>query len=102
MDRVQLRGKKRAKLRIDPHRTAGGKVVFDEEGAAMQPLELLAQDELGRSVCLWSLAACSMLSIEGEVACCWAFCMQAGLGRSTQFTVGLEKIISCQGQAQMA
>ena len=60
MDRVQLRGRKRAKLRIDPHRTAGGKVVFDEEGAPMQPLELLAQDELGRSVSLWSLAACSM------------------------------------------
>lgn len=60
MDRVQLRGKKRAKLRIDPHRTAGGKLVFDEAGAAMQPLELLAQDELGRSVACGALqlAAC--------------------------------------------
>ena len=48
LDRVRLKGRKRAKLRIDPGKTAGLKVVFDEEGQAMQPLERLSQAELGR------------------------------------------------------
>ena len=37
--------KKKKRTRIDPGKVAGaGRVVFDEEGRAMNPLELLAQD----------------------------------------------------------
>ena len=35
--------KKRKKLRIKPGEVAGSRVVFDEEGVARDPLELLAQ-----------------------------------------------------------
>ncbi len=35
--------KKRKKLRIKPGEAAGGRVVFDDEGVARDPLELVAQ-----------------------------------------------------------
>lgn len=48
---VELRGnKKRKKLRIDPGRTPGARTVFDEEGESLQPLALLAKEQLDRSV----------------------------------------------------
>ena len=48
---VELRGnKKRKKLRIDPGRTSGARTVFDEAGDSLQPLALLAKEQLDRSV----------------------------------------------------
>ena len=47
---VELRGnKKRKKLRIDPGKTAGARTVFDEAGESLQPLALLAKEQLDRS-----------------------------------------------------
>lgn len=47
---VELRGnKKRKKLRIDPGRTSGARTVFDEAGDSLQPLALLAKEQLDRS-----------------------------------------------------
>ena len=47
---VELRGnKKRKKLRIDPGKTSGARTVFDEAGESLQPLALLAKEELDRS-----------------------------------------------------
>ena len=47
---VELRGnKKRKKLRIDPGRTSGARTVFDETGESLQPLALLAREQLDRS-----------------------------------------------------
>lgn len=46
---VELRGnKKKKKLRIDPGRTSGARTVFDEEGESLQPLALLAKEQLDR------------------------------------------------------
>ncbi|KAL3143488.1 hypothetical protein ABBQ38_002294 [Trebouxia sp. C0009 RCD-2024] len=46
---VELRGnKKRKKLRIDPGRTSGARTVFDEAGDSLQPLALLAKEQLDR------------------------------------------------------
>ncbi|DBB17175.1 TPA: hypothetical protein ACH3X3_014243 [Trebouxia sp. C0006] len=46
---VELRGnKKRKKLRIDPGKTSGARTVFDEAGESLQPLALLAKEELDR------------------------------------------------------
>lgn len=48
---VELRGnKKRKKMRIDPGRTSGARTVFDEAGESLQPLALLAKEQLNRSV----------------------------------------------------
>ena len=47
---VELRGnKKRKKLRIDPGKTSGARTVFDEAGESLQPLALLAKEQLDRS-----------------------------------------------------
>lgn len=47
---VELRGnKKRKKMRIDPGRTSGARTVFDEAGESLQPLALLAKEQLDRS-----------------------------------------------------
>ena len=49
---VELRGnKKRKKLKINPGRTSGARTVFDEAGESLQPLALLAQEQLDRSAC---------------------------------------------------
>lgn len=46
---VELRGnKKRKKLRIDPGKTSGARTVFDEAGESLQPLALLAKEQLDR------------------------------------------------------
>ena len=46
---VELRGnKKRKKLRIDPGKTSGARTVFDEAGESLQPLALLAREQLDR------------------------------------------------------
>ncbi|KAL0034107.1 hypothetical protein WJX79_009163 [Trebouxia sp. C0005] len=46
---VELRGnKKRKKLRIDPGKTSGARTVFDETGESLQPLALLAKEQLDR------------------------------------------------------
>ncbi|KAL3133940.1 hypothetical protein ABBQ32_008387 [Trebouxia sp. C0010 RCD-2024] len=46
---VELRGnKKRKRLRIDPGRTSGARTVFDEGGESLQPLALLAKEQLDR------------------------------------------------------
>ncbi len=50
---VELRGnKKRKKLRIDPGKTSGARTVFDEAGESLQPLALLAKEQLDRSAYL--------------------------------------------------
>lgn len=53
---VELRGnKKKKKLRIDPGRTSGARTVFDEEGESLQPLALLAKEQLDRSAWVTNL-----------------------------------------------
>ena len=50
---VELRGnKKKKRLRIDPGRTSGARTVFDEEGESLQPLALLAKQQLDRWKCI--------------------------------------------------
>ena len=47
---VELRGnKKRKRVRIDPGKMSGARTVFDEEGESLQPLALLAKEQLDRS-----------------------------------------------------
>ena len=47
---VELRGnKKRKRVKIDPGKMSGARTVFDEEGESLQPLALLAKEQLDRS-----------------------------------------------------
>ena len=66
---VELRGnKKRKKLKIDPGRTSGARTVFDEAGESLQPLALLAKEQLDRSV------KCLVLRQTSTVLCCAVLC----------------------------
>lgn len=59
---VELRGnKKRKKLRIDPGKTSGARTVFDEAGESLQPLALLAKEQLDRSAHLLHLSCAASL-----------------------------------------
>ena len=81
---VELRGnKKRKKLKIDPGRTSGARTVFDEAGESLQPLALLAKEQLDRSV------TCLVLRQTSTVLCCAVLCC-AGLGWA-----GLGHAMSC-------
>ena len=80
---VELRGnKKRKKLRIDPGRTSGARTVFDEAGESLQPLALLAKEQLDRSAARLVLHHTRMLCC--AVLCCAVLCCAvlcwAGLG----------------------
>ena len=41
---VDVTKKKKKKMKIDPYKSTGSKIIFDEEGEAMDPLEALAVD----------------------------------------------------------
>lgn len=60
---VELRGnKKKKRLRIDPGRTSGARTVFDDEGESLQPLALLAKQQLDRWGCNQSTVGCALTS----------------------------------------
>lgn len=72
---VELRGlKKKKKLRIDPGRTSGARTVFDEEGESLQPLALLAKEQLDRweDVCVCVCVLCQMCVCVPNVCVCHA------------------------------
>ena len=75
---VELRGnKKRKRMRIDPGKTSGARTVFDEAGESLQPLALLAKEQLDRSAAHLVLhytnaVCCAVLCC--AVLCCAVLC----------------------------
>ena len=75
---VELRGnKKRKKMRIDPGKTSGARTVFDEAGESLQPLALLAKEQMDRLALRLvlhhtSAVCCAVLCC--AVLCCAVLC----------------------------